>query len=399
MKVALAQESTFAQLAELLHKKWPEIEPSTMKLLYRGKVFPLWQRKTTLQGAGLVEGCRAKLMASASTDIRKVREAKELPGLASFEHEVQREISRQTISSDVVPVPNGPYTFQAYEPWQRPGLNPPPSAALNILHSLAADPGILKLMANHKWKVSLLSEMPPEGKVGISPVCLLGVNVNKGQEICLRLRTDDLRGFRKYNSIRETLIHELAHMVYGEHDTDFKQFNSELRREVAALDWKGAPGARALAGATLTAPTLEMELRRVADKSTAQRGRVLDEEHHVHSPEDPRAAAADAALRRARASELTSHPVPSIKSWVVQKGDFVEYRNRDGNWEPAVVVAIDRGVQPPSYGIEINGVYRETEEDRLRALVKSAVAVGEETSHFDLSTKALEDRVHEELEN
>ena len=38
-----------------------------------------------------------------------------------------------------------------------------------------------------------LSEMPPEGKVGISPVCLLGVNINAGQEISLRLRTDDLK--------------------------------------------------------------------------------------------------------------------------------------------------------------------------------------------------------------
>lgn len=38
------------------------------------------------------------------------------------------------------------------------------------------------------------SEMPPEGKVGISPVCILGVNINRGQEISLRLRTDDLRG-------------------------------------------------------------------------------------------------------------------------------------------------------------------------------------------------------------
>jgi WLM domain len=42
-------------------------------------------------------------------------------------------------------------------------------------------------------RVGMLSEMPPEGKVGISPVCLLGVNINAGQEISLRLRTDDLK--------------------------------------------------------------------------------------------------------------------------------------------------------------------------------------------------------------
>ena len=52
--------------------------------------------------------------------------------------------------------------------------------------------------------------MPPEGKVGVSPVCILGVNINAGQEISLRLRTDDLQGFRRFASIRETLCHELV---------------------------------------------------------------------------------------------------------------------------------------------------------------------------------------------
>lgn len=40
--------------------------------------------------------------------------------------------------------------------------------------------------------------MYPEGKVGIDPVCVLGLNENHGQVIYLRLRTDDLEGFRGY---------------------------------------------------------------------------------------------------------------------------------------------------------------------------------------------------------
>jgi len=157
--------------------------------------------------------------------------------------------------------------------------------------------------------------MPPEGKVGVSPVCILGVNINRGQEVSLRLRTDDLKGgrarrrlaggwqaservdrsggrarvmegegagaageqrrrplegqegqgkggegmegtaevmcppacagtflpahlalwwptppagFRRYDRIRETLLHELAHMVHGDHDNAFKQLNSQV---------------------------------------------------------------------------------------------------------------------------------------------------------------------------
>lgn len=33
---------------------------------------------------------------------------------------------------------------------------------------------------------------------------------NHGEEISLRLRTDDLKGFRKYESIKTTLLHELV---------------------------------------------------------------------------------------------------------------------------------------------------------------------------------------------
>ena len=64
---------------------------------------------------------------------------------------------------------------------------------MKLLHSLAADPGIVGVMNKHGWAVGKLSEMPPEGKVGVSPVCILGVNINAGQEISLRLRTDDLK--------------------------------------------------------------------------------------------------------------------------------------------------------------------------------------------------------------
>jgi hypothetical protein len=49
-----------------------------------------------------------------------------------------------------------------------------------ILFDLSTDPGFLALMRKHKWKVGVLSEMYPEGKVGVDPVCVLGLNVNRG---------------------------------------------------------------------------------------------------------------------------------------------------------------------------------------------------------------------------
>lgn len=68
------------------------------------------------------------------------------------------------------------------------------SAECPLLCRLAEEPGIKAIMRQHRWSVGKLSEMPPEGKVGISPACILGVNINAGQEISLRLRTDDLKG-------------------------------------------------------------------------------------------------------------------------------------------------------------------------------------------------------------
>ncbi|RLN70247.1 hypothetical protein BBJ28_00004274 [Nothophytophthora sp. Chile5] len=54
------------------------------------------------------------------------------------------------------------------------------------------------VQAEQQIRVGVLAEMPPDGKVGVDPVCVLGLNQNKGQKILLRLRTDDLLGFRKF---------------------------------------------------------------------------------------------------------------------------------------------------------------------------------------------------------
>ena len=143
-----------------------------------------------------------------------------------------------------------PYTFLEYRALPVPDVvTPPASAALKLLHRLASDPGILGVMAKHKWKVPLLAEMPPEGKVGVSESCVLGYNVNQGQEIHLRLLTDDMRGFRVYARIRETLIHELTHNVIRPHYIHFKRLCSQLNVECREFDWKrNGAGAQKLGG-------------------------------------------------------------------------------------------------------------------------------------------------------
>lgn len=41
-------------------------------------------------------------------------------------------------------------------------------------------------------------------------ICSVNHIQNHGEEISLRLRTDDLKGFRKYDSIKKRLLHELV---------------------------------------------------------------------------------------------------------------------------------------------------------------------------------------------
>ena len=50
----------------------------------------------------------------------------------------------------------GPYTFQAYEAWQRQGLQPEAPQAMKLLHRLAADPGIVGIMQKHRYGMSRL---------------------------------------------------------------------------------------------------------------------------------------------------------------------------------------------------------------------------------------------------
>jgi hypothetical protein len=122
--------------------------------------------------------------------------------------------------------------------------------AREILTTLANDPGILACMAKHKWKVGSLSELYPEGKVGESAVCVMGLNKNAGQEILLRIRTDDLSGFRKILNIRKVLYHELAHNVHSAHDGKFFQLNRQVEKECTEMDWTGGAGLTSLTDAT-----------------------------------------------------------------------------------------------------------------------------------------------------
>ncbi|KAJ6329474.1 hypothetical protein OIU77_011032 [Salix suchowensis] len=221
----------------------PQFSNKSSKLLFP---FSDEHSQLSLHEASIMEGKFIRMLGVSEDEVNKVlQNAKVDPRIAGFDEEEKR--MRQRVSDrphGLLKLPQGPYIFCDFRTLQIPGveLNPPASEALKRMHMLAADPGIVAIMNKHRWRVGIMTEMAPVGYVGVSPKCILGFNKNHGEEISLRLRTDDLKGFRKYESIKKTLLHELAHMVYSEHDANFYALDKQLNQEAASLDWTKSRG-------------------------------------------------------------------------------------------------------------------------------------------------------------
>ncbi|XP_050879532.1 uncharacterized protein LOC127083276 isoform X10 [Lathyrus oleraceus] len=221
----------------------PQIAGRTSKLL---SPFSTEHAILSLREASITEAKLILMMGVSTNEVDEVlKNAEANLRIAGFEDEEKR--LKQKISHGPrvsLKLPQGPYIFCEFRTLEIPGLklNPPPSEALKRMHMLAADPGIVAVMNKHRWRVGIMTEMAPIGYVGVSPKCILGFNKNHGEEISLRLRTDDLKGFRKYESIKKTLLHELAHMIYSEHDANFYGLDKQLNQEAASLDWTRSAG-------------------------------------------------------------------------------------------------------------------------------------------------------------
>lgn len=94
--------------------------------------------------------------------------------------------------------------------------------ALDLLHQMAK--AVAPLIHQYNFKVGLLCEMYPK-----SPA-LLGLNVNAGQKILIRLRLPyNDRLFYPMSDLIGTLLHELTHNVHGPHDAKFYRLLDELK--------------------------------------------------------------------------------------------------------------------------------------------------------------------------
>lgn len=157
--------------------------------------------------------------------------------------------------------------FNTYE--HLSGL-PRGDAALTLLRKVAST--VKPIMRKHGWRVQILAEfLPPEGN-------LLGLNINRGYKICIRLRyhsNTDL--FLPLEQIVDTMLHELSHNRWGDHDSRFHALWDELREEHETLVRRGYTGegflgeGRKLGGGR---PPTERDLRQLA-RAGAEKRRTL----------------------------------------------------------------------------------------------------------------------------
>eukprot|EP00038_Savillea_parva_P009145 m.181536 g.181536 ORF g.181536 m.181536 type:complete len:625 (+) comp15299_c0_seq1:153-2027(+) len=283
--------TTVMQLRHALADAFDVPVDGQTRLIFRGKNLVAADPDTTLASLGLNAGFKGRLTLVGvppsevqqfheEEDAIRRREAARSAAATVGQHRTGAGAGPRVVTAadaaagqflKLVPLDNVP-----------PGA-PSPSEALALLDKLRSDPGIVALMRKYKWTVGTLSEFAPSlqtGIVGVSSGCLLGYNKNRGEEISLRLRTDDFRGFRYYGVILKTLIHELTHMVHSDHDRHFWEFNSVLTKEYASLDWQKSTGRTVggTAGAAMewaAVDPAEMAAYAAAERAMAARASAL----------------------------------------------------------------------------------------------------------------------------
>lgn len=230
-----------------------------LKLLHKGKV---------VQSGDVVmfnHGKKFKVIVLA-TQVEVVNEVKSKrsdPTIRGFDQE-KRKMEAQKSQNEqkfkihpwgIDIIQSKEYKFCRFEActWQSFGhratdSTPHAFKAMEILEKLATDPGVIAIMVERELVVGSLGEMDPIDdrlmkKTAGQGGCLLGYNTNMGTRIDLKLRTDDLKGFRPYTDIVSTLIHELSHNWVGDHNAlfwaNFAQMRIEYLHKHLALSASG----------------------------------------------------------------------------------------------------------------------------------------------------------------
>jgi len=226
---------------------------------------------------------------------------------------------------------------------------PKADQALPLLQRVASL--VKPIMRKHGWVLPVLAEFFPE-----SPN-LVGLNVNGGQKILLRLRPAHAPDtFFDEESIVHTMLHELTHNVHGPHDEKFYKCLSSLEDEYDALKRSGYAGegffSKGHRLGTNVSHNLPPHVARQKALEAAEKrrrlniimnggGRVGGSGVRNHSNKSPRELAAEAAERRARDEKAcASGPIAQREAEKAAKEsieDKVIDLTDDADWESPIL--------------------------------------------------------------
>ncbi|KAI4149894.1 MAG: hypothetical protein L6R39_002397 [Caloplaca ligustica] len=232
--------------------------------------------------------------------------------------------------------------------YQHEKSRPREAEALQTLRKVASL--VKPIMRQRGWRVGVLTEFyPPEQS-------LLGLNWNRGQKICLRLRyPGDERQFLPLEQVVDTMLHELCHNVHGPHNEAFHGLWNQLRDEHEALLRKGYTGegflseGRKLGGSTQRIPMHEAQRRA---RAAAEKRRTLAAGSGqklggtgVRRGQDIRKVIADAAQRRIDimrgCADTDTARVKEIVDQTNQSGFKTKADEDDANEEAIMLAYID----------------------------------------------------------
>ncbi|KAI5953634.1 hypothetical protein KGF54_003006 [Candida jiufengensis] len=173
--------------------------------------------------------------------------------------------------------------------------------ANQLLHDVVK--AVAPIIHEYNFKVGILSEMFPK------KANLLGLNVNKGQKILLRLRYHHKEDeFLPMCDIIGTFLHELTHNIHGAHDKKFYDFLGELKDKYDKINYghNSSSGYRCeenkLGFGMLRARIVDVRARRISQLDKVKfknETKVLGSSSKVTKPvRDPRQARLEAAMRR-----------------------------------------------------------------------------------------------------
>ncbi|KAF9281107.1 hypothetical protein BGZ88_011816 [Linnemannia elongata] len=225
----IAPTATATHLLEQIAEQ-TQVPLSGLKVMFKGKVLRPNEGEDTetvfVKHPTLVTGAKIFVLGTTEKDIAKVH--------SIDEHINTRKSYRPApVAKRSQPVRNMDDDKYTFGPIQVLPEFQEQDKARAVLERLKNDRGIIGIMKLHKWQVGALIELSPAQKT------ILGYNRNNGELIALRLRTDDLEGFRHYDAVRK---------VWSEHDDNFHALNRQLNKEVQQLDWTAQNGSRVAGG-------------------------------------------------------------------------------------------------------------------------------------------------------